>query len=226
MENPYLKFIRADGSIDHTVVNQIAELENPLPQITKEEQQRLDRDQAIIALYEQGHYQANIGKQYNLSRERIRQIVGKERCEKRRIELEVSIQINKQIKHVMRVFRLFIRWAKHDVTQYASGKCKCPICTEANNKRCRTYRRNNPKYKEAIYAWIKNNPKKVEKYKKKWSKNYLAALKAGRKEHCNTSYIAGCRCKICRAANALVSKTRKDRIKLSKQNSLNSNVNN
>lgn len=201
-ENPYLKFIKEDGSIDHTIIEEIKDVRAGTKQVDQELQKSLlERETYILDLYNQGYTLDFIGKQLGLSRERIRQIVGPTICAARKKEKEELYKTEALIKEVFKILNLFAYWSKHSAGRYKTGKCRCDICRKANNDMCRDYHRKNPKYKLVQYAWQKNNLDKVQITRQRWRDKYKIRLANGEAKHGLVAYnICQCRCDICKDA--------------------------
>lgn len=207
IENPYLKFINEDGSINkdiledspHSILNNPKQLKKNkvlTPELQK-------RNEMILSLYNQGHKQIEIAKKLGISRERVRQLLPINAAKTRAQQKKEFIEYYNLVKNVLMVLRQFIIWSRHDLRGYRNG-CRCEICTEANKKYANQYYyKNSEKRKKIIAKWIKDNPDKTKKYRKKWKEKRLQEHISGIRElpHSKLGYTIGCRCPICTAAN-------------------------
>ena len=171
---------------------------------------RLQTD-IIRSLYREGNTLQEIGKIFNVSRERIRQIIPKEAKIKflhNRIQKE-KIKVERQQKKLK-------KFIHGEYSCYYNG-CRCNECKYANSKkltesRIRAKQNKNKNFKHGSSGYHYHGCRcdicktAATKYKSKIIKLNILSKKQPTKHGINGYRYYGCRCNICKHANSELSK--------------------
>ena len=123
-------------------------------------------------LYDEGKSLADIGRMFNVTRERVRQILphaNKTRLYWRNWENFIAKGIGNSLSSFFRTL------PPHGTHYYYSHYgCRCDLCTKGNNTYCKKWRReHHEQFTAGQSRWKRNNKDKVRQYVRTWKEKHF-----------------------------------------------------